>query len=196
MKILFFGGGSFEGLPEIFSKKMHRPTRRTMGLRATNETISCDPQRDYEILAEAPSEIMIEALIEYGYVPEFAGRFPVVVPLAPLTKEEMRRALTEPKNAVIRQQKELFKRDGIELIVPEQTLDAIVNKAVSIKTGVRALRSLVKHMTSVARFDLSADPVIAKVEIGPECLDTPSSYKATRKTSAQIELDLNVKEAV
>jgi ATP-dependent Clp protease ATP-binding subunit ClpX len=193
-KILFIGGGSFEGLPEIVAKKMHRPTRRTMGLRATNERISDDPQRDYEIISEAPAEIMIESLIEFGYVPEFAGRFPVVVPLAPLTHDEMRRALTEPKNAVIKQQKELFHRDGIELIVPDETLDAVVAKAVSIKTGVRALRSLVKHMTSTARYDLSGDPAIVKVEIIPECLDNPAAYKTTRKTSTSVDIDF--KEAV
>ncbi|MDR3707597.1 MAG: ATP-dependent Clp protease ATP-binding subunit ClpX [Capsulimonadaceae bacterium] len=178
-KILFVGGGSFEGLPEIVAKKMHRPTHRTMGLRATNETIAGDPQRDYEILAEAAPEILIESLIEYGYVPEFAGRFPVIVPLAPLTHAEMRRALTEPKNAVIKQQKELFARDGIELVIPDETLDAVIAKAVSIKTGVRALRSLVKHMTSKARYQLSGDPSVTRVEIGPECLSDPSAYKAT-----------------
>jgi len=178
-KILFIGGGSFEGLPEIVAKKMHRPTHRTMGLRATSETIAGDPQLDYEILAEAPAEILIESLIEYGYVPEFAGRFPVIIPLAPLTLEEMRRALTEPKNAIIKQQKELFARDGIELIIPDETLDSIVAKAVSIKTGVRALRSLVKHMTSKARYDLSGDKTVKSVEIGPECMADPAAYKAT-----------------
>jgi ATP-dependent Clp protease ATP-binding subunit ClpX len=183
-KILFIGGGAFEGLPEIVAKKMHRPTHRTMGLRATNETMSGDPQRDYEILAEAPAEIMIESLIEYGYVPEFAGRFPVIVPLAPLTNDEMRRALTEPKNAVIKQQIELFRRDSIELIIPDDTLDAIVAKAVSIKTGVRALRSLVKFMTSNARYDLSGDPTIASVTIGPECLTDPKAYVVTHRPVA------------
>ncbi|HEY3332509.1 MAG TPA: ATP-dependent Clp protease ATP-binding subunit ClpX [Capsulimonadaceae bacterium] len=185
-KILFIGGGAFEGLPEIVAKKMHRPTHRTMGLRATNETIHNDPQRDYEILAEAPADIMIESLIEYGYVPEFAGRFPVVVPLAPLTKEEMRRALTEPKNAVIKQQIELFRRDGIDLVIPDETLDAIVEKAVAIKTGVRALRSLVKHITGKARYDLSGDPTIIRVQVGPECLTDPAAYNVTKQSSPAV----------
>ena len=93
-KILFIGGGAFEGFPEIVAKKMKRQTERTMGLRANPSAISGDPQRDYEILAEAPAEVLIESLIEYGFVPEFAGRFPIIVPLAPLTKEQMRLALT------------------------------------------------------------------------------------------------------
>ena len=111
-----------------------------------------DPQRDYEILAEAPMEVLIESLIDYGFVPELAGRLPIIVPLAPLTKEQMRQALTEPKNAVVRQQIELFARDGIELVITDAALDAIVEKADFMKTGVRALRSLVKGMTSRARY--------------------------------------------
>jgi len=183
-KILFIGGGAFEGFPEIVAKKMHRQTERTMGLRADPSAVSGDPQRDYEILAEAPMEVLIESMIEYGFVPEFAGRFPIVVPLAPLTKEEMRQALTEPKNAVVRQQIELFRRDGIDLIIDDDALEAIVAKAVSMKTGVRALRSLVKGMTSQARFDLSGDPNVSKIEIGPETLQDPSKYKATNRAVA------------
>jgi len=178
-KILFIGGGAFEGFPEIVAKKMKRNTERTMGLRANPLAVSGDPQRDYEILAEAPTEVLIESLIEYGFVPEFAGRFPIVVPLAPLTKDQMRLALTEPKNSVVKQQIELFRRDGILLEFTEEALDAIVSKAVTMKTGVRSLRSLIKSMTSQARYDLAGDPKISKVEIGPETLDDPSLYHAT-----------------
>lgn len=176
-KVLFIGGGAFEGLPEIVAKKMKRNTERTMGLRALPSHIMGDPQRDYEILAEASTEILIESLIDFGFVPELAGRLPIIVPLAPLTKEQMRLALTQPKNAVIRQQIELFARDGIELIIPDETLDAIVDKAANMKTGVRALRSLVKGITSRARFDLSGDKAVHKVVIGPDTLDDPANYR-------------------
>lgn len=175
--ILFIGGGAFEGFPEVVAKKMHRNTNRMMGLRASKDDILGDPQRDYEILAEAPTDILIESLIEYGFVPELAGRLPVVVPLAPLTKDQMRRALTEPKNAVIKQQIELFRRDGIDLIVADDTLDAIVEKASTMKTGVRALRSLTKQITSRARYDLSGDRFTKKVTIPPECLEDPAKYE-------------------
>ena len=182
--ILFMGGGAFEGLPEIVAKKMHRQTERIMGLRADPNAVMGDPQRDYEILAEAPTEIMIDSLIEYGFVPEFAGRFPIVVPLAPLTKEQMRQALTQPKNAVVKQQIELFRRDGIDLIFTEEALDGVIEKAVKIKTGVRALRSLVKHMTNQARYDLSGDLTVSKIEIGPETLEDPSRYRVTHRPPA------------
>ncbi len=180
-KILFIGGGAFEGFPEIVAKKMKRQTERTMGLRANPSAISGDPQRDYEILAEAPAEVLIESLIEYGFVPEFAGRFPIIVPLAPLTRDQMRLALTQPKNSVIKQQVELFRRDGIDLKFTEEALDAIVDKAVNMKTGVRALRSLVKSMTSQARYDLAGDKTTTTVEVGPETLNDPRKYAATAR---------------
>jgi ATP-dependent Clp protease ATP-binding subunit ClpX len=178
--VLFIGGGAFEGFPEIVAKKMHRPTSRMMGLRASKDDIVGDPQKDYEILAEAPTDVLIESLIEYGFVPELAGRLPVVVPLAPLTRDQMRLALTEPKNAVIKQQIELFRRDDIELIVPDETLDAIVDKAVGMKTGVRALRSLTKQITSRARYDLSGDKLVRKIVIPPACLEDPAKYEVVR----------------
>ena len=129
------------------------------------------------------AEVLIESLIEYGFVPEFAGRFPIIVPLAPLTKEQMRLALTQPKNSVVKQQIELFRRDGIELVMTDEALDAVVEKAVNMKTGVRALRSLVKSMTSQARYDLPGDPSIVRVEVGPETLSDPKQYKATRQAT-------------
>ena len=178
--ILFIGGGAFEGFPEIVAKKMHRPTSRMMGLRSSKEDIVGDPQKDYEILAEAPTDVLIESLIEYGFVPELAGRLPVVVPLAPLTRDQMRQALSEPKNAVIKQQIELFRRDGIELVIPDETLDAIVDKAVTMKTGVRALRSLTKQITSRPRYDLSGDKSVKKIIIPPGSLADPSLYEVVR----------------
>ncbi len=181
--VLFIGGGAFEGLPEIVAKKMKRNTERTMGFGASAAAISGDPQRDYELLAEASTEVLIDSLIEYGFVPELAGRLPIITPLAPLTPEQMRLALTEPKNSVVKQQIELFRRDGIELVIPDETLDAVVAKAVNIKTGVRALRSLVKGMTSQARFDLSGDPAVARVEICPECINDPSRYVVSRRVT-------------
>ena len=113
-------------------------------------------------------------------MPEFAGRFPIIVPLAPLTKEQMRLALTQPKNSVIKQQVELFRRDGIDLKFTDEALDAVVDKAVNMKTGVRALRSLVKSMTSQARYDLAGDNKTTAVEVGPETLDDPRRYQASR----------------
>jgi ATP-dependent Clp protease ATP-binding subunit ClpX len=182
-KILFIGGGAFEGLPEIVAKKMHRSTNRMMGLRASNDALVGDPQQDYKILAEAPTEVLVESLVEYGFVPELAGRLPVIVPLAPLTREEMRRALIEPKNSVIKQQVELFAKDGIELIVTDEALEAVVDTATKMKTGVRALKSLVKRMTSMARFDLSGDKQVAQVTVGPDCLTDPQKYQVVIKES-------------
>jgi ATP-dependent Clp protease ATP-binding subunit ClpX len=181
-KILFIGGGAFEGFPEIVAKKMHRKTERMMGLRASPHAAMGDPQRDYEVLAEASTDVLIDSLIEFGFVPELAGRLPIIVPLAPLSKAQMRQALTEPKNAIVRQQIELFGRDGITLVFTDEALDAVVEKATKIKTGVRALRSLVKIMTNTARYEVSGDPSVVRVVISPETLADPSKYEVARRT--------------
>ena len=118
-------------------------------------------------------------------MPELAGRLPIIVPLAPLTKEQMRRTLTEPKNSVIKQQIELFRRDGIELVFTDAALDAVVEKATMMKTGVRALRSLVKGMTSRARYDLPGDPSVTRVEIGPETLNDSAKVRRPRSDSSR-----------
>jgi len=195
-KILFIGGGAFEGLPEIVAKKMHRSINRMMGLRANNEALVGDPQLDYQILAEAPTEVLVESLVEYGFVPELAGRLPIIVPLAPLTREEMRRALTEPKNSVVKQQVELFARDGIELIITDDALEAVIDTAIKMKTGVRALKSLVKRMTTAARYDLSGDKTVLRVTIGPECLTDPTKYEAVRTVPGSLSLMQDLPEAI
>ena len=71
----------------------------------------------------------------------------------------------------------------MELVITDEALDAIVDKAVNMKTGVRALRSLVKSMTGQARYDLAGDPDVLKVVTGPETLEDPTKYVATRRTS-------------
>jgi ATP-dependent Clp protease ATP-binding subunit ClpX len=96
----------------------------------------------------------------------------------------MRRALTEPKNAIVRQQIELFRRDGIELVITDAALDAVVDTASKMKTGVRALKSLIKRMSSRARYELSGDKAIKSIELGPETLDDPDAYKTTRHFAA------------
>ena len=149
-----------------------------MGLRANPSAISGDPQRDYEILAEAPAEVLIESLIEYGFVPEFAGRFPIIVPLAPLTKDQMRLALTEPKNSVIKQQVELFRRDGMELIITDEALDAIVEQSRQHENRrPRPAFPGQKH-DSQARYDLAGDPDISQCRSRPGDAGRPDEVQS------------------
>ena len=81
-------------------------------------------------------------LKSFGLIPEIIGRLPVLTSLQPLDRGALRRILTEPKNSLLKQYTKLFRLDGVELIIPEETLDFIVDKAVEFKIGARGLRAI------------------------------------------------------
>ena len=93
-------------------------------------------------------------LKSFGLIPEIVGRLPVLTSLEPLDRDALRRILTEPKNAIVRQYKKLFAMDGTELIFNDEALDAIVDKAVEYKLGARGLRSIVETVMVDAMFEL------------------------------------------
>ncbi len=83
-------------------------------------------------------------LLGYGLIPELIGRLPVMTALDGLSPQDLRRILTEPKNALVRQYQKLFAMDGVDLVVDEGALDAIVERAVALKTGARGLRTVLE----------------------------------------------------
>ena len=92
-------------------------------------------------------------LRSYGLIPEIIGRLPVLAHLEPLDRDALRRVLTEPKNAIIRQYVKLFEMDGIKLTFDDDTLDLIVDKAIEYKLGARGLRSIVETVMTDAMFE-------------------------------------------
>jgi len=132
--ILFICGGAFEGLEQIIEKRVGR--NRTIGYRAVK------PVED----TNAPiGAITPEDLLQYGLIPEFVGRLPVIVGLEPLDKETMIRILTEPKNAIIKQYKKFFDLDKVELVFTAEALEQTAIQALAQKTGARGLRSIVEE---------------------------------------------------
>jgi len=132
--ILFICGGAFEGLEQIIEKRVGR--NRTIGYRAVK------PVED----TNAPvGAITPEDLLQYGLIPEFVGRLPVIVGLEPLDKETMIRILTEPKNAIIKQYKKFFDLDKVELVFTTEALEQTAIQALAQKTGARGLRSIVEE---------------------------------------------------
>ena len=93
-------------------------------------------------------------LKEFGLIPEIIGRLPVVTYMNPLNKDALRRILTEPKNALIKQFVKLFEMDGIELKIDNLALDLIVDKAIDYNLGARGLRSLCEEILNDAMFNL------------------------------------------
>ncbi|HFX18213.1 MAG TPA: ATP-dependent Clp protease ATP-binding subunit ClpX [Flavobacteriales bacterium] len=131
--ILFIAGGAFAGLDKIISKRINM---KPLGYHAhAEENVDEDNILRYAI----PTDLR-----KYGLIPEIIGRLPVLTYLNSLDKETLKRILTEPKNALVKQYKKLFAMDGIELIIKEEALDYIVDKAIEYKLGARGLRSLVE----------------------------------------------------
>ena len=135
--ILFICGGAFDGLTDIIRRRMDH---KNMGFGAEIKA------KHEEDIKEIYSALEPEDLIKYGLIPEFIGRLPVVVSLEELSREAMVRILTKPKNALVKQYKELFRLDGIDLEFEDEALEAIADLAIKRKTGARGLRTILEKM--------------------------------------------------
>jgi len=142
--ILFVCGGTFVGLEDIISKRIGQ---RSIGF-TSGPTIMA------EDLGHLVSHVTSDDLCEYGMIPEFIGRLPVLAPLNPLDEEALIRILTEPRNALIRQYQKLFEMEGAELVFEDGALREIARKAKSRDTGARGLRSIIEDIMLDVMYDL------------------------------------------
>jgi ATP-dependent Clp protease ATP-binding subunit ClpX len=147
--ILFICGGTFVGLDDIIGKRMGK---RTIGF--TQEGVHHDQMELGDLLAQVTSD----DLLEFGMIPEFVGRLPVISTLRPLDMDAMVRVLTEPKNAMVKQFQALFGMENAELAFTEGALKAIAEKAMQKDTGARALRSIIEDVMLDVMFDLPEQP--------------------------------------
>lgn len=132
--ILWVIGGSFEGIEKIIAKRTQGKAAMGIGAKIVDRNVT--------EFNEYIEDLKTEDLKKFGMLPEFLGRFPIIAPLKELDKEALISILTEPKNALIKQYKELFKLDDIDLIIKEEALDKIAEKAMKNKTGARGLRAI------------------------------------------------------
>ena len=145
--ILFIAGGAFDGIERKISQRLNK---QTVGYSAENlGTISSENIMRYV----APQDLK-----SFGLIPELIGRLPVITHLDALTREDLLRILTEPRNAVVRQMERLFEMDGVRLKIDKKALEYIVDKALEFKTGARGLRSLCEAVLTDAMFDLPDNP--------------------------------------
>ena len=96
-------------------------------------------------------------LKKFGLIPEIVGRLPIITHLNPLDKEALKRILIEPKNALVRQFQKLFAMDHINLVIKDEALDFVVEKAIEFKVGARGLRSILEAILNDAMFELPSD---------------------------------------
>ncbi len=141
--ILFICGGAFDGIERIIASRVNR---QTIGF-ATASEVRIDGDNFLKYIN--PTDIK-----SFGLIPELIGRFPVLTYLEPLDAKSLKRILTEPKNALIKQYTRLFEIDGIRLTFDAKVLDFIVEKALDFKLGARGLRSICEAILTDAMYEL------------------------------------------
>ncbi len=144
--ILFICGGAFDGIEKIISRRINR---QTIGFN-TEETEKIDGDNFLKYIN--PTDIK-----SYGLIPELIGRFPSLTYLEPLDAKSLKRILTEPKNALVKQYMRLFEIDGTKLSFDGAVLDFIVDKAIEFKLGARGLRSICEAILNDAMYDIPSE---------------------------------------
>jgi ATP-dependent Clp protease ATP-binding subunit ClpX len=135
--ILFICGGAFEGLEDVVSKRIGR--NNTFGFGASFSENGAAAEEDSVL-----RHVTHDDLLEYGLIPEFVGRLPVVVSLDHLKHDDLMRILVEPRNAVVRQYQKILKLDDVELVFTQDALEATATQAEKRKTGARGLRTAIE----------------------------------------------------
>lgn len=177
--ILFIVGGAFDGLDKIIQNRIGK---KSMGFGA--EIAS---KKDVKV-GELLQHIQPEDLLKYGLIPEFVGRLPVIVTLEELDEESLVKILTEPKNALVKQYKELFTMDGVELEFEEEALYEIAKKAIERKTGARGLRSILEDIMLDIMYEIPSRDDIEKCIITKETVEkrvSPTLVLSDRKIQSK-----------
>lgn len=155
-KILFICGGAFVGLDQIIQQ---RKGGRFLGF-------DVDPAATGSASGSEPSpEVEPEDLIRFGMIPEFIGRLPVVSTLDELTREDLERILLDTRNSIIKQYSKLFAMDGAKLRFTKDAVAAVAEKALELKTGARALRSILERIMLDVMYDLPTFGDVSEVVI-------------------------------
>ena len=141
--ILLICGGAFDGIERLIANRVNR---QTIGFSTADEQ---SIEEDSLLKYITPSDIRT-----FGLIPELIGRFPVLTYLEPLKEADLKRILTEPKNALVKQYTKLFDMDGVKLELDQEVLDFIVKKAMEFGLGARGLRSICEAILTDAMFEL------------------------------------------
>lgn len=160
--ILFICGGAFDGIEKIITR---RTQSKSMGFGA-----DVKGKNDFTV-GEVLSKIEPQDLLKFGIIPELIGRLPVIASLDMLDKESLVRIIKEPKNAILKQYVKLLELDGVELLVEDDAVEAIAQKALDRKTGARGLRSIIEETMLDIMYEIPSQENIQKCTITKECVE-------------------------
>ncbi|MBK7767733.1 MAG: ATP-dependent Clp protease ATP-binding subunit ClpX [Sulfuritalea sp.] len=152
-QILFICGGAFVGIEEILDKT------RSFGFIATSEN------DNDKLLERLNTRVKPTDLFEFGLIQEFAGRLPIVASVKPLSREMMVRIMTEPKNSIYAQYRQILQNDGVELIIDPQVFGQIADLAMEYKVGARSLRGIFEEMLTPVIYLVPDHPEVRQVRI-------------------------------
>ncbi|XP_063304877.1 ATP-dependent Clp protease ATP-binding subunit clpX-like, mitochondrial isoform X1 [Pelobates fuscus] len=207
--ILFVASGAFNGLDRIISRRKNekylgfgiisnlgKGRRAAAAADLANTSTESNAVQDIEEKDRLLRHVEARDLIEFGMIPEFVGRLPVVVPLHSLDEETLVRILTEPRNAVVPQYQALFSMDKCELNVTDGALKAIARLALERKTGARGLRSIMEKLLLEPMFEVPNSDIVC-VELDQEVVEgkkEPSYVRTQNKEVTEEEYDSGVEE--
>ena len=172
--ILFICGGAFVGLDKIVQKRKDNTSLGFGGtVKQTDDNI-------YEML----SDVKPQDLTQFGLIPEFVGRVPIVVSLHPLNEDALVSILTQPKNAIIKQYQKLIAMDGVKLTVEDSAVREIANTAIRLKTGARGLRTIIEGFMTSVMYKIPSEKNVEEVIVTKECVTDKAEPKIIYKQSA------------
>ena len=174
--ILFICGGAFVGLDKIVRQRVcEHPVGFSADIKLQSE----------ENLTELYKNLIPDDIVKFGLIPELIGRLPITVSLNPLTKDDLKRILVEPKNAIIKQYKHSFSFDNTELYFDDEAIDAIAQKAIDQNTGARGLRAIIEKLVLEPMYQSPSLKGKKEVIINKDVVEkmTEVKVKVTSKTA-------------
>ena len=174
--ILFICGGAFEGIEKIIESRLDR---KSMGFGA--ELKSKSDVDESKILRE----VQPHDILKFGIIPELVGRLPVITALDALTRDDLVKILTQPKNALVKQYQKLFSYDDAELTFEPKALEAIADKAIERKIGARGLRAVMEGLLMNVMYDIPSDRTIDRVTITEGCVEGTEQPQISHRTEQE-----------
>ena len=181
--ILFMVGGAFEGMAELLMKRVHKDNYSLGFKQASNHN-----EGSQSVIDSVRHQLNPDDLMEFGFITEFVGRLPVLVTLDELTKDDLVRILTEPKNAFVEQYKALFRMENVNLNFSKDSLLATAEQAIEQKTGARGLRTILESTLMEVMFELPSMSGITHCDVEKETITGDSPVKLSNDSSEIIEL--------
>jgi ATP-dependent Clp protease ATP-binding subunit ClpX len=180
--ILFICGGAFEGLDNHIERRLNRD-HVSLGFHANNGA-RASAKRDQLL-----THVTHDDLLEFGLIPEFVGRLPMVVGLSSLDREALVKILTEPKNALARQYQRYFAMDGVELTFTDDALDAIADEAIAHKTGARGLRTVLEERLMEVMYEIPGRDDVKKCIVNGDVIKNKTRPLMVTASGKQVEAE-------